>query len=739
MREEECRLSLVRATTEKGNQDSRIFEDYLYKKEVYAKIVIGLMKNFDTHVDNEENMISKGKWFPVSDSKDLSGLMTICPGLSTLLSIDLDMVSSADSDMTSGSEDIVSGCCSVKYREEILKMIEYIIRYVSSGKGKRGYIYDASPYVFQKGKNKINEDPRVHTSDFGDNNSYLGTVCWVMTSLLKVYSASTKYIDGEPILKLKRLSDSELWGKVDFSDNKKENSHDEQLKIVKAVIKDCLKKIVEYTIVEGGDPKKKAIGWSLSGGADNRARSLYFTYRVAEVWLSLFECFENEYYLFLEMDKKDDKNKIRDKQQAQMAIEKLPDKKKKKELTEKWNHTTDERIHFMFELNNDNNMSNSQDDKSDYARLKKYLLDVSWDIWNKYGESIGNSLFYYDGSLASIDVVKRSGKSDIMFNTLFMQGIMLSSALDLDIEEKKGKNSAEYQRFYDAMEDALQNILDNYTTLMRTKNAYRVEKYIIALLSEDSEEDIVKKIRSSEIIGFSLVPLLVRVNSLLSEFVIKYPQRQMKDYLEIILSNSCLDGNEPQWAWDRDEYSTVSNYRFVNAIIDFYKYYEKYERPFLLNQNEIEQFKGELKEKNNQLKDEIASLKNQLEEKEKEIRVRDEEDSVSNIIKKLIQKSIDENNLRLIDDMYEYFSTRGQIEEKEFNNEDQLEKLSDIFLQALVQRLYKENRDIKGHMDDVMESADNKGASRKVYDKMVDILLDSVENIYINYNLKEEQ
>lgn len=707
----ECRLPLLKETSDEKKKN-QIFDEYEEKQFAYIEMAEALMKKYED-IGTGGGTTLKGKGFPVSDTKKQSGLMTICSGLSTLLSMDLDLVADL-TEIESGAGVDVNKLClkSEKHREEILKMVQYITDYVDAGNGV--YVYDASPYVVQKGKPRLDSGKE---GDFGGNRSYLGGICWVMTSMLKVYSLSTMYVEEKPLFVLKK----------------------DLLEKVKAVISDCLKKIVNYAIL---DKENKAKGWSYSGppspdSEDKRERSLFFTYLVAETWLNIYDCFGKEYYFF----KNDLKETFNDKEEALKFIISSSDGKNKEGLLEECKRLSGDRISFMVELNSFKSITDSQHAEAYFARLKSYTVDVARDIWNKHRETIADSLFFYDEKQTpSFDNVLRSGRSDVLFNTLFMQGIMLSSALDLDIKERnetKGKEkSEEYKSFCGNMENALQNTIEKYMGLMRTNDTYKVEKYIVTLPSENSEEDLVKKIRNSDMVGFSLVPLMVRINSLISEFVIEYPQRQMKDHINFILTSSCLEGEKPQWIWERDGYSTESNYRFVNAIIDFYRYYEKYERPALRDAKWQDEIGKLYKEKNGKLKKDNSLLENELKETKERINALEkrskEEDSVTEVMNKLIQKSFEENFFKMIGGLYDSFYTRIRSEKDyEFENEDKLKKLLDILMLALVRHLYDDEK--TGIQTKLAGSGTGKYSPLVAHKQMENELWNVLEEIFLEW------
>jgi hypothetical protein len=149
---------------------------------------------------------------------------------------------------------------------------------------------------------------------------------------------------------------------------------------------------------------------------------------------------------------------------------------------------------------------------------------------------------------------------------------------------------------------------------------------------------------------FTLMPLLIRTNNVISEYLVKYPQANMRKYLGYILDNRYESEDKPQWIWEKDGFFSCSNYYYVSALGEFYAYYETYESRFIAidasNQKLLQKIKDEHEgqlSKNGR----IADLEKKVETQKVEIaRLRDERDAkktpVEDAVTEVIGQKLDQ-------------------------------------------------------------------------------------------------
>jgi len=130
----------------------------------------------------------------------------------------------------------------------------------------------------------------------------------------------------------------------------------------------------------------------------------------------------------------------------------------------------------------------------------------------------------------------------------------------------------------------------------------------------------VKELRKLRMRVFTLMPLLIRTNNVISEYLIKYPQANMKKYLAYILENRYEEKNKFKWIWENDGFFSCSNYYYISALGEFYNYYETYESKYIGNYTENETNRASIQRE--YLKEleapggKIADLKRELKDKE---------------------------------------------------------------------------------------------------------------------------
>ena len=767
------RLSLLPEGDDESSTGDSTFENYISRFEAYSKIAKEMMSDqrFKSGATGVEDLLENGKWTPVSEDRKQTGLMSICPALSAMLSMDVDLLNDKAYDMDEETNTNVY-CCR-EYRTRILAMLQFIVDYISvnkvaTKKDKTEFVYDASPYIVQKG---MNIDYKGKTAyQFTPDKSFIGSICWVGDVMVKAYTlATTKDDEGVPYLKLRRIPKEVIWGSETElpafeNEDAESKEHNEVLAVIKQVIKDCIDKVVQYVIKVGDkkDGTEKILGWSFTSMSQSSGSemSLYFTYRVADLWLALFKCLGTEYYVF-----RDTENLLEDEKYEQII--RKPDywsKENFEELLTSMASVSDERrqtrgrnrgkvgpiedlrnrhkaiaedyekINFLFELNDKKNIT---DISGNFARFKSYLLSVAQSIWDKYGEMMDDRFFYSDFSIVPEGAIGKDGATDVLFNTLFMQGIMISGALDVELEKQdakermRKKESNLYKTFLDTMESALQKILDQYTTMRREGNDYKVDRYYLRLDTDRSRDELTEKLRKANIVGHVLIPLLTKVNSLLSEYIVRYPQKQMKNYLDMILSNSVIDDGEPRWAWDSDGYAPISNYYYVDSIIDFYTYYEKYERKYLLNKDRLKEIednqKGtikELKETVRLQKQDIDNLKKENKDIASELKKKEDEDTVSKYINKIVENAFEEK----------FFSQFGMftryVREEEFRSSEEgirfsrrFDDFANAMLLAIVMGISDESYKVE------MKEYLNCNGDKQLYEQMAEKMRRKIKQI----------
>ena len=270
----------------------------------------------------------------------------------------------------------------------------------------------------------------------------------------------------------------------------------------------------------------------------------------------------------------------------------------------------------------------SDEDKKRYA---KYLSDKKFygansevlDTLRKITASAGRyietkmkrnnvniSFDYVDKNLNPISVSAiGNSKNNHIMNSLFAFAILINAGVDDDYLSI-GKSS-----IYQSIQFALTNIKKIYVDYKDKSREDLIENYS---LGEDKCPDSVSHImqnwrKKSTIAPYELVPLYCNTYNLIFNYIIKYPQKEMRDNLVWILENKSPDG----WFWRKEGFSVNNNLYYIYAIDSFYLYYEKYEKELL----DADVQRGKAKEKADELAAERIRYEKELRDREERYNV----------------------------------------------------------------------------------------------------------------------
>ena len=590
---------------DKESRSESIFEEYRDEADIGNEMIKELMKRFKRcrKSKDKDSEIKDGDWFYLSDNNPKTGILSICPGLSTLFNIERGLMS----DNKDINKDIL-----INYEDQIHRMIQYIVTSVKKGDA---YHFGATPF--------INEG-----EVFDEKTPYLGSVLWILSTLLHVWRLA--YL-GKITLRI--VEDICYDGKLpEITDaDAKKRQHEEQLANVESIILECISIIDRSFITGEGDKKESGWNYTIPPLVENEAksktdqkkkmkRSLYFTYKVSEAWLDIVIAFGDTFARNREIERRiktigEGKLADTDYWKSAKVRKDISEKDEKnyrkthsneKEINEymgfwskvRENAAIDEKLNG-FIIGDENRGVNKGkrifDPESVISRLKENLLGIGGELWSRFGEHMSDKVFYSDGGEGEKDVIMKGDPNGILFNTLFIQGIILNSAYDEKLKDEDN-NIGEYLNLYDKMQQTIQSVLDLYNSAKKNGKLYKIERYV--LLFDEFEESGrgIEELRRSKILGFTLLPFLIKINNLLSKYVVKYPQKQMRTFLELILSNSCYEDKEEKdengemvtirkriWLWESNGYNGLSNYYYAEALTNFYEYYNKYEAVFLDN------------------------------------------------------------------------------------------------------------------------------------------------------------
>ena len=484
------------------------------------------------------------------------------------------------------------------------------------------------------------------------------------------------------------------------------------------------KRDIEGTIIERAHiPAEIAYrGWAFThpkGDSDSFGTSIYFTYHATNAYVSLYNAYPELFstiigYPNVQIDSIQEPENLNDNEKA------------------------------MFERN-------------------KQFVYKNRDIFNEFRIKTASSGRYIEGLLSdkgvdiafdfvrsdltgiSSSMVIDTQESNAVINTLFILAIYLNAGVDEDYEfvseqsefVVKGKDW-----IYNQLQFALSNIKKIYTVLKVDSRQELVDSFSLstALLREkypSRYNSLVQQLRKSckNVAVYDLIPLLCNTYTIVFEYLIKYPQREMIENLELIMEN-CSDNVE--WLWgDANGFNINNNLYYVLALENFYKYYEEYEEKLSGNNREYnrivkarkEEYEQKLKveiDKLNELKLEKENLEVALKQKrsnlDKEVEILAE-----NKIEELFEGKMIESLANMLNDVTKFYFkafaeklSPAQAISK-FKNDEKLRVALAIFSSIDFSRLARGTGDIVGLPQGSLEF------ENKMKERLNEAIVDNVE------------
>ncbi len=524
-------------------------EGWCYKYRDKKEVGAAIYKDFLAY--NEEKMKKEGK-FSFSDEFNESGILSQLQGFQVLAVLIEEFDCTLDS-------------------KRILALLDDILCEVTDGNSVH---FDATPYL-----------PESHQFD---RRAYIDTITWFISCACSVFRLVIQ--KGLELGEERKTRLVELFGKsVDY---------------------------LTQNFIDAGSETPFRYGWNYTENC--KEPSLYFTFAVSEVLIDIFSTFENVIRKAeTEIVQAEIENTLRrfaDKPEVAFEIEQKKGQiaASNAEYLEQSQFSAESiaREEELFRLINRG--YKPYDNGSFYRILEMQCKLAAECIWGLVrGKLVGG--FFGADLVSDIDeaIVEQSITSDALFNSIFAINTIVNAGLDEDIEDKINyytlNGSKEYEEAmddYDEMRDTLRlgydNVYQTYIKLRKRGKEYKVNEYLLSFSEKFSDEDAdnVKEMRKARIRVFSLMPLLVKTKTTLGEFVIRYPQYDMQIYLEQILEHRNIGPNgERMWVWEKEGYSTSSNYYYTSALSDFYRYYEEYEFKYSRNANGNEVQKKRIREK----------------------------------------------------------------------------------------------------------------------------------------------
>lgn len=337
-----------------------------------------------------------------------------------------------------------------------------------------------------------------------------------------------------------------LKGELDIDDKYKQKIFDK--------IKYILNQFTTYLVGTKDQPK----GWGYTNGCTEA--SLFFTYSVLEAYSDfednvLFQSDDDsEYFVLLDED--------------------INPKKVK-----------DQELYMFLEFENGGLIST-------WRKLCEKVSDNTYEIYKDIlKEGFVDDNFLKDINSIQINEILKFNSSNALFNNLYIVFLFIYGYVNNRKDQKRNKEVIEL------IDIVLQNVHNTYNSLKKLDKDYIVDKYNLIFdeptTNEDRSREYARTLNQERLISSTLLPMLIKANNLIAFYVTQYPNKKLKDQFEQLFDNVIKN----EWVWEGDVFDVLITERYIEAIADFYDYYEKYEKKYIDVNIKTEEIRQKAEEK----------------------------------------------------------------------------------------------------------------------------------------------
>ncbi len=207
------------------------------------------------------------------------------------------------------------------------------------------------------------------------------------------------------------------------------------------------------------------------------------------------------------------------------------------------------------------------------SRYRDLCFAIGDRVWKLFGTRLRNE-FFTDNiekpKTTSVDNILNSSRSYALFNNLYLIFILFYSYTNT----RQGDQNDEVVT---TMTRGLQFIQNFYDDLAAKNREDLVDKHIISFSQRHRYiADFGRTLNEENIPASPLLPMLVKANNMISYHILKFPQQSMFD-----LFLRMLDAKTPDaWVWEGRKFDLLSTERYLEAIADYFMYYDAFERNY---------------------------------------------------------------------------------------------------------------------------------------------------------------
>lgn len=241
-----------------------------------------------------------------------------------------------------------------------------------------------------------------------------------------------------------------------------------------------------------------------------------------------------------------------------------------------------------------------------YRNLCFAIGDRTWFFYKNYlKNSFFSDKFNGEVEIISKEEILKTSRSSVLFNSLYILFILFYSytnsrdeiydefvkKIRLQNKEPEFRTEEEKNDVVNTLTRCLQLIQNFYEDLIDSGNSSIVDKHIISFNQRNTTmPEISKMLNEESIQASSFLPMLVKANNLVAYYILQFPQKSMTDLFDEILNAK----NKESWLWENRRFDLLSTERYIEAIADYFDYYDSYEKNYASKALDAEILREEL-------------------------------------------------------------------------------------------------------------------------------------------------
>lgn len=231
------------------------------------------------------------------------------------------------------------------------------------------------------------------------------------------------------------------------------------------------------------------------------------------------------------------------------------------------------------------NRNNSETDIPLEIRYRNLCFKIGDRTWEVYKEHLKTTFFSdkFSGEVIPISPaeIRNTSRSSVLFNTLYVIFILFYSYTNTRTQRYdipgEVRNEADREKIIGTITRGLQLVQNFYDDLKAEGNESIVDKHIISFNQRNIlVPEFSKMLNDESIQASSLLPMLVKANNLVAYYILQFPQQSMTDLFDEALSVKV----EGKWLWENRRFDLLSTERYIEALADYFDYYDTYERNY---------------------------------------------------------------------------------------------------------------------------------------------------------------